>query len=235
MNNFIADYRLEKYLKRDKRFLFTIKNKDLYYEIDGHPDIFACDLGEVVIIEPNFYEQKIKDIKSLSNKKIVKGKTSLKEKYPYDIAYNFVKVGRYFIGNINAMDSVLKEYALKMNLKLIDVKQGYAKCSVLKIDEKNIITSDDSIYNSLTKIKEIDSIKISQKGIFLSDRYDGFIGGASAVFNGIIYFFGNIKKLDDYKKINDFLNQKNIKYKNLLKDINKFEDKLWDFGGFIEI
>ena len=127
---FLVDFRIDEEIenelkKNDIEYIKTLKNENLYEEISGHPDIAACNLGDVTVIEPDTYNLLYEQIKDFN---IIKGETILRSKYPYDIAYNFIVTEKYIIGKLNYMDKVVRKLAEKKGLEFINVKQGYARC-----------------------------------------------------------------------------------------------------------
>ena len=85
----------------------------------------------------------------------------------------------------------------------MDVKHGYAKCSICSVGENAIITADPSIAKTAKK-NGIDVLKTEASHTRL-DGYDcGFIGGASGDDGENIYFCGNLEKHPDGEKIKEF-------------------------------
>ncbi|MBF1051743.1 MAG: hypothetical protein HXL16_06005, partial [Peptostreptococcaceae bacterium] len=61
-NIYLVDYRINKdvknYLENNKiRYIKTIKNENLYEEINGHPDIVACNICGYTVIEEQTYNK----------------------------------------------------------------------------------------------------------------------------------------------------------------------------------
>lgn len=137
---------------------------------------------------------------------------SFSGKYPENILLNVQIIGKYVIGKEDHLDKTLLDRIRKYNFKIINVNQGYAGCSCLKVNDKALITADPSIYNALMNT-EIDVLKIAEGYIRLSTAGEntfGFIGGASAnLDNNTILFFGDIREHPDYSRITDFCNQHN--------------------------
>ncbi|EJP22366.1 hypothetical protein HMPREF1142_1351 [Peptostreptococcaceae bacterium AS15] len=227
---FLVDYRINKdveeyFKKKNWDYIKTIENKDLYEEISGHPDIVACKIGNVTVLEMktyNFLAEKIKD------QNIVRGKATLRSKYPFDIAYNVIVTDKYLIGNLKFVDDIIIKIARSQNLELINVKQGYARCSTIVVKNDIFITSDIGIYRELIK-NDIHIYYVKADDIVLSQRYSGFLGGACFYFNDELIFFGNISENHFYKRIKTILEANNINYVNL------FEGKLTDYGSAIEL
>lgn len=228
MSKFLISHDLKKFIKNKDNFIFVKDNNNLYEEIKSHPDILCANLGEISIMEPTTFD-KLKE--SLQKSNVLVGNKILKSNYPFDISYNCCRIGKNILGKIKYLDDKILEYSKKKNLKLINVNQGYTKCSILKLNDEAIITSDISIYNEISKIKSIKAMYLDNKNIYLSDRYTGFIGGASSVIENKVYFFGNYKCLNDYDKIKKFIKEEGFEIKSFIPD----EKKLIDFGGTVEI
>ena len=114
------------------------------------------------------------------------------------------------------------------NLKKINVRQGYCKCSCLNVSENAVITDDECIYKALC-LNEIDALLISKGDITLNGHDYGFIGGASGKISKTdILFFGDVTKHRDYKKIAGFIEKHGCK-------IISLDFPLTDFGGIIPI
>ena len=129
----------------------------------------------------------------------------VKNAYPYDVSLNQANVGNFIFGNSKACAEEILKYADNHSYSYISTKQGYAKCSTLVLNEKAIITADDSIRN-IAKELEIDVLKITNGSNEIQlDGYDyGFIGGASAVYNKTVFFFGNVSLHTNAKEIRAF-------------------------------
>ena len=67
-------------------------NTDVYPEISSHVDIWACKVGNEIIVEPT---QKLKNISNL-----VYGKEKVLIPYPADIKYNVCVIGKKAINNL---------------------------------------------------------------------------------------------------------------------------------------
>lgn len=204
---------------------FQIPSQNVVYDnISRHADLFVFSLGNKAIISPNLFKSVEK---KYSNFNLIKGNTILKKKYPYDIAYNIAFTGKYAIHNFKYTDIVAYNLLLDNNIELLDIKQGYSKCSIVVVDENSIITSDLGIYERLKN--KLDVLLISEGYVKLSGFKYGFLGGASGKINGELIFYGNLEKHIDFKKIINFIERKNVEYKY-------FADfELEDIGSIIEI
>lgn len=202
--------------------------KNLAGPVSAHPDMLIFIIGDTLITSSSYYnvaKTQIDEILKLSNLKLITEDIELKKDYPKDICYNAFIVGKYLVGNIKYLSNTLKQKAEELGYALISVKQGYAKCSVLKVDENSIITADTGIYNALSKADSIDILKISDNGALLQGYNNGFIGGATGSDKDNVYFCGDISLHPDYEKIKDFCNLHGKKVVNL-----KENTPLYDYG-----
>lgn len=227
-NIYLVDYRINKYIKNylennKIRYIKTIKNENLYEEINGHPDIVACNICGYTVMEEQTYN-KI----NIVNENIIIGKNKLTAKYPYDIAYNVISTNRYLIGKIDFVDENIKKIAKQNNLEFINVNQGYTKCSTISLPNDVFITSDKNIHDTLIS-KNLKSYYVYMNDIYLSERYNGFLGGCCSFIDDILVFFGSIEKAESSRYLKSILKENNINY------ININCDKLIDYGSMIKI
>jgi hypothetical protein len=179
--------------------------KELYEAISSHPDILMHHIGgNEIVVAPNIYE-KFKNKLKMLNLNVILGNTVLESTYPGNIAYNVGRIGKFAIHNFKYTDKrVLQKLECK-NLKLINVKQGYSKCSICAVNEKAAITSDKGIAKAL-EAHGVDTLLIRPGYIDLPGLNYGFIGGtAGLIEQKKLFFCGNIKKHPDFKIIKNFL------------------------------
>lgn len=185
-----------KILKEYGKIVRTKSNKNLMKGLDTHPDILLHPLpsGELVVDMDNFeYYKKI-----FPDKKILPSHSSLSKKYPKDVPLNAFTFKNYFIHNLKFTDQVLLDYYKNSAYELINIKQGYGKCSSL-VTEDFIITSDGGIYESLRDFIPIYKIKHGE--IRLQNFNYGFIGGASGVLGKKIFFTGDFSHHSSHEEI----------------------------------
>lgn len=207
----------------------TVGCKELYDSIQGHPDILMHHIGEnAIVLAPNIYE----DFANKLIKKgfaVTKGDTWLSRNYPQNIAYNVLRIGEYAFHNLKFTDRQIRIKYEKMNIKMINVNQGYSKCSVCVVNEKSVITSDKVFSEKLEK-HGTESLLIKPGDIRLEGLNYGFIGGATGlVSNFELALTGNVNNLKDYKRIMEFLDLKGITVKILSSK------KIIDIGSIIPL
>uniref|UniRef100_UPI00343F95D8 DUF6873 family GME fold protein n=1 Tax=uncultured Clostridium sp. TaxID=59620 RepID=UPI00343F95D8 len=122
------------------------KDNNLYEAINGHVDIQLNILNSYnreIIINKNI-NSSFKEILKEKNINFIESDSTLSHKYPSNIALNSYITDNYLVHNLKFTDKKILEYC--KNKKIINVKQGYTKCSILPIKEKVIITNDTDIY-----------------------------------------------------------------------------------------
>ncbi len=124
---------------------------------------------------------------------------SFGNEYPKDIWLDACKMGEYLFCNEKYTSEKVKR-----GYKVINVKQGYAGCSVLRVNEKALISADGGICKKGKQLG-MDVLQISAGHILLDGYSFGFIGGASFVCGKDVLFFGDITDHPDYKSIKEFL------------------------------
>ncbi|MBE7053339.1 MAG: hypothetical protein E7391_03590 [Ruminococcaceae bacterium] len=212
------------FFKKEYKIILTKEIKSISTPLKFHPDIQIAQIDDdTFVCEPTVFEY-YKSV--LKDKNIIMGETYLQSNYPRDIAYNIIRVGNKCLCNLKYTDKKILE---NINCKMININQGYAKCSICQVDDNSVITSDDGI-EKVCKENRIDVLKIEKSQIELKPYDYGFIGGASLKLNkDEILFFGDITKHSDYHNIKEFCDKKNIKIKYF-----DFEN-LIDFGSGFSI
>ena len=148
--------------------------------------------------------------------------------YPNNVMLNCVVLNDKLICNTKTIADEVLQMATNDNLKIINVNQGYTKCSTCIVNENAIITSDKSIYKSCRN--EMDVLLIRQGYIELSGTDYGFIGGSSFKYNrNTLVFTGNIKLHPDYESIKSFAQNHNVELLSLT------ENTMIDIGSIIPI
>lgn len=205
------------------RLIKTKKTNGLYEAVSYHPDIVIHHLGgNEIVAAPNIDSQIIYKLEE-EGFIINVGKKAVTGTYPGDVSYNVARFGNKAVCCIKHTDEVLLQKLLERGIEIINVNQGYAKCSICIVSKEAAITSDKGIYKELQR-NNIAVLLITPGNIRLFDMNYGFIGGASgSVSNSSICFFGDIGLHPNYNEIQMFLSKYNKSIvnlsKNLLKDL----------------
>ncbi len=176
----------------------SFTHPNLQNPVSAHPDMTLTQIEDIFVCCPESFEY----YKKYLGNRVVAGKTTLSSHYPNDIAYNVLIYQNLAIAKEKYIDDTVKEQLQKKKIKLINVNQGYAKCSS-SVCNSGVITADDTIFDALVK-NNINALKITPGHVKLSGYTYGFIGGASGFIDGKNTFFGNLKKHPDFDKIKQF-------------------------------
>lgn len=207
-------------LKSYGQVVRTKANTRVLKGLDTHPDILVHPLpsGNLVVDRDNYdYYKEI-----FPNKKIIPSHSSLTEKYPGDIHLNAFAFKNIFIHNLKHTDQVILDYYKRAGYDLVNIKQGYTKCSCL-VTEDFVITSDGGIYEALRDLIPI--YKINHGQIKLQNFNYGFIGGATGVLGKKIFFTGDFSHHSSHEEILKIINKYNYEIEILSKD------PIEDFGS----
>ena len=205
--------------------IFTVPQSGLYDNEQYHADM------QCLIVDNNAYIPKVSSEISDGISKYVDQITLCSNpsmKYPDNISLNALVFGRKIFCKASALDADVSDYCNERGIEIINVNQGYTKCSTLALGDKAIITADPSVYKAATENK-IDALRISSGHILLEGADYGFIGGASGVIGDKVYFFGDICKHPDFKEIADFIELKGFTFECLT------DESLHDVGGFVTL
>lgn len=206
-----------------------IKNKKgLDTRIASHADMICHPLGgqEIIIASEELYLRKL--LQECGFLPIESNKC-IKSPYPYECALNAARIGNRLIANVKLLDSSIYVYCGKHSIKILPVEQGYAKCSVVVLNDHSLITADSSIANA-AKNENLDVLQIRSGFIELKGYPYGFIGGTCGMIGkNKLAFAGNPLTHPDHKEILHFLNQNNIETLSLKNGV------LADIGGIVPL
>lgn len=192
-----------------------------------HPDMSILRVGGCVVSAPHITAES--DIAAAVRKHgltFVSSDTIQRDEYPYDCAFNALRLGDFLYCRSDTLAPEAAEAARESGIAVVNVAQGYAACSTLKVDERSIVTADKSIARA-AKNNGADVLLIQAGFIELEGYGCGFIGGASAVVGGNVILFGNRNSHPDAERIIEFCRERG---KNI---IDMPDMPLTDFGGLL--
>ena len=218
-NRYIVD-KLQAY---GLEILPTEASSNVSIPISRHADVLYLNTDKAIYVS-DCQNNNIELLKSRGyNIKSVK----LKAGYTTECMLNTAVSDSLIIANSKVCNT---DIFLSVNKKIINVNQGYTKCSTVVLPKDNFITEDIGIYKAIKAAQK--KCLLIEKGYVQLSGYDyGFIGGAAAVLNNhnTILFFGNVKKHPQYDEIKQFCN-------NLNYNIDYIENiPLQDIGGVVII
>ena len=202
------------------------ENPFLDNPVSKHADMLMNYIGKSTFLSDKNQVELCNFIENNNGKSVII--ENIKSPYPNDCLLNFADIGDYIICNKSILTSEIVD--LLPDKTIIDVKQGYSKCSVCICKHNTIITDDISIYNAVLKYDNINSLLI-EKGSVSINKYDyGFIGGCCGLIdNNTLLFNGDLSTHSDFDKIKKFLYDNNVNY------IDIKGKKLTDIGSVIPI
>ncbi len=201
-------------------------NVMLEEEINSHADMLSCNLGngKILLNHGTIGEEQIKEIGYTPL--FVKGITS---PYPEDVSLNCAVINNKFICNKKYTNTAILEFANQNNGQVIHTNQGYAKCNLCVVNNNAVITEDKGLACLLKKC-QFNVLLINPGDVYLSDKHNGFLGGASGkISQNEMYFSGDLSAHSDFKRIIEFLDKYNV------KPLFNNNRTLKDFGGFIPL
>ncbi len=173
--------------------------------VSGHPDMLI-HLGDRLFCRRSYYalaRETLDRISSLSGLALELSDEPLSSTYPGDILFNALRIGDRLFGRLDALSHNLLDYATRAGLTLVNTRQGYAKCAVCTVSDSAAITADRGMARTLTN-HGVDALLIEPGHIDLPGIDTGFIGGASGVCDGRVYFCGSLGTHPDAERIVKF-------------------------------
>ncbi len=211
-----------------EKLVLINKNPALPRPVAAHADMQMLLIDDTLIITSDLYISLSSELPD--NIIIAFAENKHTDKYPGDVNLNALYTGDCLFANTNSLDPSVKKICSDKGINIINVKQGYSKCSTLLLGDNGLVTADKGIADAARQ-NGFGVLLISPGGIELTGYNYGFIGGASFYdhFNRTVYFFGDIKKHTDYAKIFEFCALNNI-------EVNICDSSiLTDIGGAVAI
>lgn len=236
--NLILDYRTsEKELNRLLSFGFNLipteKVSSLYEAVDGHPDMQFFRIEKKIIAHKDLKGNQMELLIKLGAS-IILGNSSLSLPYPKNIPYNALLAPDLMMHKLDSTDPVILSEILELKkskaITLVNVMQGYSRCSCAYVGNNSYITEDIVMAEKLHLLgKEVFYRKHSN--VYLEGFDFGFIGGAISLisFQGeeLVFISGSLDSYFYGKELKEFLEQRSVRYECI------GEGKLMDRGTVI--
>jgi hypothetical protein len=213
MKNFFVDYRISEeelcnLRKLDCNVIKCPKCELLYEAVDGHPDMLLNLTGEKSLVVHRDMDQGFLDYLALLGFDVALSKESIRDSYPDDVLLNAVNLKDMFIHNLEHTDGNLT--AAAEGKLLINVSQGYTKCSCAVVSDHALITSDRSIQKALAGT-DIDVLLLPPGDILLPGLDYGFIGGTCGLIDEKhMAFYGDLAFYSYGKEVLEFLKKQDV-------------------------
>lgn len=217
----------EKLQKMGYKLVFMPQVLALNTPICAHPDMSVINIGQKWFAANDIHDTFIflKNCEFVSRADGVRNNLS----YPFDVAFNGAVVGKRLICNSKYISRHILDYALKSDYEIVDVKQGYTKCSVCVVDDNSIITEDKGVADKCADAG-IDVLLLKTHGVKLDGYENGFFGGCSGKLSDEeLAFAGCIEEHAEYKEILEFCTMRGV------KPVSLSDEPLYDVGSIIEV
>ena len=224
----INEKSLEKLLHSGYDIIKIPENRHFDAPISAHPDIFMTNICGKWFIDDAVHDMFtiVEDVQTVG-----RGQATVeKYKYPDDVFLNCVQVGKYIVCNKKHTCVDVLNYAEKNGITIVDVKQGYAKCSICVVCDNAVITEDTGIAKDLTLKTDLDVLLIEKGHVELSGYDYGFFGGCCGLIEkNLIAFNGRVENHPDFCKIKCFCDKYGVGIVSLS------DDNLYDIGTVFRI
>ena len=194
--------------------------------VSGHADMLLY-VGDRIFCRREYYdiaERELDAIARLSGLSVELTDEKGREKYPQDVLFNAVRFGESLFCRADATSRSLREYAERVGLEIVNVRQGYTKCSVCAVNDGAAITADVGLAAALEG-RGVEVLRVEPGHVTLPGYDSGFIGGATGVFGDSVYFCGSIEKHPNGKEIAAFCE------KHGKRAVSLSDEKLYDVGS----
>lgn len=174
--------------------------------VASHPDMLLLRIGRHLLVHKDYYRiasSQIDNIIAISGLKLVACDDNIGPEYPRDVIFNAAVIGNRLFCRAGALSKSAHQLAVSDGIEVIDVRQGYAKCSTCIVSELAVITSDRGIA-AATAAHGIDVLTIRPGHIRLPGYPTGFIGGAGGTDGRHVYFSGSLDTHPDANSIRRF-------------------------------
>ena len=176
--------------------------------VNSHPDMlfFNPPNSTVTVLSKRYHAVNSRFFEKFTAENLILDDVALGSEYPSDVPFDAIGMG----STLYCLEAHTSAEVKKLFHRTVNVRQGYAACSTLILNEATAITADKNIAKAL-KSDGITVHVISPEGISLPGYGCGFIGGASAVINGNAIFFGDLKKHPDGERITEICRAVDVK------------------------
>lgn len=202
------------------------KHPNLSGSCASHPDLSFCRMAPNTLVYAKNCDHNLIQRLQQYGLTMIPGETALQAEYPYDIPYNGVRIGQYFLHNLRYTDATIKKMWQEEGLTGLSVKQGYTCCSTAVVRDDLVITADAGIANTLEQTGNVTVLLLPpQQKIQLPGMHYGFIGGATGrVDDNTFVIAGHVKYLENGAEIQGFLQNHGVQL------INLTDEKPFDLG-----
>jgi len=178
------------------------RSANVHPALSGHADIQFFLSGNMLFTHPDLPASFIRSIDDKIDIRVCD--TPLGARYPEDCAYNIAAAGKYAFHKLRYTETTINDHLRETGVQMIDVRQGYSRCSTLVVDENSIVTADVSIHSEALK-HGLNALLIRPGHVELKGFAYGFIGGASGYDAESVYLSGRLEHHPDGDAMQDFI------------------------------
>ena len=195
--------------------------------VASHPDMLLFFDADRILCTKEYQRIAKRELEVLSKaaqKPIVCVEETVANVYPQDILLNAATVGEYVFCLAEYTAGLIRD---REHYTVRSVRQGYAKCSTVPIDNRSLITSDPSIAK-VAKEQGLSVLRTDAVPIELPGYDTGFLGGATSYApygsTDEIFFCGNFMLHPQAEQILAFCKERGK------TPVSLSEDPLMDLG-----
>lgn len=208
---------------------FLLPSLDLLPKaIRSHPDTLIFRHEDTLVTSADYCERAgyvFSDIREWTDIIIKVSSDEPGDKYPDDCIYNALATDKYLFCRRAGVSQAILSLAEERGLTVVNVKQGYPACSACAYNG-TMISSDEGLLLAAQGVG-LRTFKIQAGHISLPPYEYGFIGGASGIADGRLYFFGDYKAHPSASVIEDGARSMG------LEPVSLSDEPLADLGGMI--
>lgn len=203
-------------------------NPNLEARVAHHADLSVLPLGNLLFTHKGTLSSQLQTEAKKRGYQIVTIPEKVGRSYPDDILLNCLVVGKYIFARADKISKAVIGYAEEKGYTVVNVSQGYARCTACPVSDSAIITADKAIKKAALS-HGLDVLEIVEGHVELEGFPYGFIGGACGVFEDKLLFAGNLKEHPDGEKIAEFCKRHGI------AAISLSDEHLYDIGSIFFI
>lgn len=193
--------------------------------ISGHPDIFIYQDETRLIIAPNA-PLPLLEFLDIHKVDYTFGEKKTGADFENTVAYNCIGTEDYFFHKSGFSDpAIIKNNHGK---EFINLPQAYTRCSLTHLGDNRYITSDKGVEKALMK-KGLDCFCFPPEQISIVGHKHGFLGGTNGLWNGKLFFIGNIDLHKEGFALRNYIENSGIEIVSLANSL------LYDGGGIFFI
>lgn len=199
----IVDYRIPELALLELEKMGSVvlfRSEKLRGPLEGHADIGMFHNGSETILAPDAPEYIQQELRK-HGVPFSTGEKPSGSSHPDTATYNAAGSKGLLIHNTRFTEPKIRSL---YPTNIVNVKQGYSRCSTLIINNDAIITSDEGIAASLQRINK-NVLLVKSKNISLPGLPYGLFGGCCGGIRNTIFLAGSLSFLEDGEIIRAFI------------------------------